>query len=287
MAKKILKYLKSIFGTVDRVIIRDTHVDIVDFKFGFGEIDDADINIQGQAYLLGVMDKFPKLQTATVHFIAPRRDEVLKHSYKREDMETIRLRVNLLVERAESDDKDLSPNTEACKYCKHKLTCSALSAKMLPLAKKYSQGLEDFELTLWDSYTPSEITSPKVLGQMMNVAQVVEKWAKAAKEQAVKLAVDEGEVIPGYDLSFRNSQGKIHDSQAAFEAVEHLVSANEFMEACSVSPAAIAKVYASKLGRGSKKNARPEVDEALEVSGVVAPEAERSMTPFLRKSRNL
>jgi len=281
------KLNKSIFGTVDRVIIRDTHVDIVDFKFGFGEIDDADINIQGQAYLLGVMDKFPQLLTATVHFLAPRRDEVLKHSYKREDMEDIRMRVHLLVERAQSTDKKLTPNTEACKFCKHKLTCSALSDKMLPLAKKYSQGVDDFELTLWDSYTPSEITNPDVLGQMMNVAQVVEKWAKAAKEQAVKLAVDEGEVIPGYDLSFRNSQGKINDSQAAFEAVEHLLSPDEFMSACTVSPAAIAKAYSSKLARGSKKKARPEVDEALEASGVVAPEAERSMTPFLRKSRNL
>lgn len=281
------KFKKSIFGTVDRVIIRGTHVDIVDFKFGFGEIDDADINIQGQAYLLGVMDRFPQLLTAKVHFLAPRRDEVLVHEYHRDGMEDIRLRVNLLVERAESADKELTPNTEACKYCKHKLTCSALSAKMLPLAKKYSQGLDDFELTLWDSYTPSEITNPKVLGQMMNVAQVVEKWAKAAKEQAVTLAVDEGEVIPGYDLSFRNSQGKIHDSQAAFEAVEHLLSPDEFMAACTVSPAAIAKAYSAKLGRGSKKNARPEVDKALETSGVVASEEERSMTPFLRKSRNL
>ena len=41
----------KIFGTVDRVVIRGTHVDVVDFKFGRGEIDDAEINIQGQAYL--------------------------------------------------------------------------------------------------------------------------------------------------------------------------------------------------------------------------------------------
>ena len=51
-----------IFGTVDFVSIKDDHADVVDFKFGRGEVDDSDINIQGQAYLLGVMDKFPLLQ---------------------------------------------------------------------------------------------------------------------------------------------------------------------------------------------------------------------------------
>ena len=40
----------KIFGTVDRVIIRGTHVDVVDFKFGRGEIDDAEINDGVDAY---------------------------------------------------------------------------------------------------------------------------------------------------------------------------------------------------------------------------------------------
>ena len=99
----------KIFGTVDRVIIKGTHVDLVDFKFGRGEIDDAEINIQGQAYLLGVMDKFPLLQTATVHFIIPRRDEVLTANYKRTDMEGIRLRINLIVEKAMSEGFGADP----------------------------------------------------------------------------------------------------------------------------------------------------------------------------------
>ena len=96
--------MATIFGTVDVVIIKGDHVDVVDYKFGRGEIDDSDINIQGQAYLLGVMDKFPELQTATVHFVIPRRDEILTHDYKREDMEDIRLRINLIVEKAEAEN---------------------------------------------------------------------------------------------------------------------------------------------------------------------------------------
>ena len=148
--------MATIFGTVDFVSIKGDHADVVDYKYGRGEVDDSDINIQGQAYLLGVMDKFPKLKTATVHFILPRRDEILTHSYKREDMEDIRLRINLIIEKAEVEleKREAIPNSEGCRYCKHKLSCPALSGKLLPLAKKYSESVTDFEMTLWGATAP-------------------------------------------------------------------------------------------------------------------------------------
>ena len=278
---------KTIFGTVDRVVIKGTHVDLVDFKFGRGEIDDAEINIQGQAYLLGVMDKFPELQTATVHFIIPLRDEVLTAQYCREDMEGIRLRISLIVEKAMLSDAERIPNTEGCRYCKHKLSCPALSDKLLPLAKKYSQSVDDFEMTLWGSYSPEKVEDPLVLGKMLNVAQVIDRWAEAAKKQATHLAVEKGEEIPGYDLNFRTVTPKIDNAQDAYDAVEHLLTPEEFMSACSVTPAKIAKAYSAKLERGEKKNARAATDGALEEAGIILSEEERSMTPFLRKSKNL
>lgn len=277
----------KIFGTVDRVIIKGTHVDVVDFKFGIGEIDDADMNIQGQAYLLGVMDKFPELQTAAVHFIIPRRDEVLKHEYTRAEMEDIRLRINIIVSRAEASERKAIPNTEGCKYCKHKLECPALSEKMLPLAKKYGASVEDFEMTLWDSYAPEKVEDPTVLSKMLNVATVVDKWQTAAKKQALKLAVENGEEIPGYDLHYRNATLKIENAQEAYEAVEHLMNPDEFMDACDISLPKLAKKYAEKLPRGEKKTARGTIEMSLEEAGVLPSEEDRDRSPYLRKSRNL
>lgn len=276
----------TIFGTVDRVIIRGTHVDLVDFKFGMGEIDDADMNIQGQAYLLGVMDKFPELKTATVHFIIPRRDEVLTHDYTRADMEDIRLRINVIVEKAEADAQRI-PNTEGCRYCKHKLTCPALADKLLPLAKKYSHSVSDFEITLWGDYSPAKIEDPAVLSKMLNVASVVDKWQSAAKAQALKLAVEEGAEIPGYDLHYRNASTKIENAQEAFDALEHLLSPDDFMEACNVTVAKLTKKYADKMERGEKKNARGIIETCLEEAGVLPAEEDRDRSPYLRKSRNL
>ena len=276
-----------IFGTVDRVIIRGTHVDIVDFKFGVGEIDDADMNIQGQAYLLGVMDKFPELKTATVHFIIPRRDEVLTHDYTKADMEDIRLRINLIVSKAEAEERQAIPNTEGCKYCKHKLQCPALSDKLLPLAKKYSASVDDFEMTLWGSYAPEKVEDPAVLSKMLNVASVVNKWQEAAKKQALKLAVENGEEIPGYDLHYRTSSLKIEDAQKAFEAVQHIMTPEDFMAACDISLPKLAKKYAEKLERGQKKNARGVIELSLEEAEVLPAEEDRDRSPYLRKSQNL
>lgn len=279
--------MATIFGTVDVVIIKGDHVDVVDYKFGRGEIDDSDINIQGQAYLLGVMDKFPKLKTATVHFIIPRRDEILTHSYKREDMEDIRLRINLIVEKAEVENAEAIPNSEGCRYCKHKLSCPALSDKLLPLAKKYSESVTDFEMTLWGNYSPEKVEDPMVLSRMLNVAAVVDKWQAAAKKQALKLAVEEGEEIPGYNLHYRNATAKIENGQEAYDAISDLLTPDEFMDACSVSVSKLAKAYAEKLPRGEKKTARGAIETRLEDSEILPAEEDRERSPYLRKSQNL
>lgn len=279
--------MATIFGTVDCLIIKGTHVDIVDYKYGRAPVDDSDINIQGQAYLLGVMDKFPELETATVHFILPRRDEILTHDYKREEMEDIRLRINLIIEKAQVENADRIPNSEGCRYCKHKLSCPALSDKLLPLAKKYSESVTDFEMALWGSYSPEKVDDPAVLSKMLNVAQVVDKWQAAAKKQALKLAVEQGEEIPGYNLHYRNASVKIEDAQEAFEALEHIMTPEDFMSACSVSITALAKKYAEKLERGHKKTARGIIELSLEEADVLPSEEDRERSPYLRKSQNL
>ena len=44
-------HFPNIFGTGDVIMCHEerNHIDLVDYKFGYGEIDDAEDNIQGQA----------------------------------------------------------------------------------------------------------------------------------------------------------------------------------------------------------------------------------------------
>ena len=56
------------------------------------------------------------------------------------------------------------------------------------------------------------------------------------------------------------------------------------MSACNVSMTDLTKAYSEKLPRGEKKNARGQIEERLETSGVIPPEEARDRSPYLRKS---
>ena len=275
----------SIFGTVDLILILGTHAYIIDYKFGRGEVDDADVNIQIQAYAKGVFDKFPQIETATAVLLLPRRDELLEAEYTRKDMIDVGMRLDLIISKAEEETPDLRPNTEGCRYCKHRLTCTALSDKLLPIAKKYERSVDDFQVALWHNYDPAQIDDPTVIGQMLNVASVLDRWAGAAKKQALKLAEEEGREIPGYDLRWRTPSSKIEDAQEAFETLAHLFTPEEFMEACNVTLAQLSKALSKKLPRGEKKNARGTVELALEEAGLLLGEEDRERAPYLKKQK--
>ncbi len=274
--------IEMIFGTADRVVIKKTHVDLIDFKFGRNPVDDADINIQGQAYLLGVMDAFPKLETGAVHFLLPRRDEVMKHHYTKKDMEDIRLRLMIVIERATAEAIALNPNTEGCRYCSNRLSCPALSDKLLPLAKKYMSESEDFELDFLDKYDPAKVDDPYTIGKMKNVAGVLDKWSSAVGKQALKLAVEEGEDIPGYALFFRKATQSVSVGDAIPALSEHM-GEKEILNACTTSIRALGKIAYDKAAKGGKAQARADVEAELLRKGVVEDTDDLPPSPYLRK----
>ena len=267
------------------MIIKGTHVDLVDFKFGRNPVDDADINVQGQAYLLGVMDKFPKLKTGTVHFLLPRRDEVLRHTYKRgDDLDWIRMRLRMIVDLATAEAVALNPNTEGCRFCKNRISCPALTDKLLPLAKKYMAESDDFELEFLDKYDPAKITDPFTIGKMKNVAQVLDKWSDAVSKQALKVAVEDGEQIPGYDVFYRKATQPVPVGQAV-DALKDQMSEQEILNACTTSVRALGKVASDKAERGSKGQARADVEAALMRDGVIQDSDDLPAKPYLRKKK--
>ena len=281
---KTTSKITKIFGTADRVIITGLHGDLIDFKFGRNPVDDADINIQGQAYLLGVMDKYPDMETATVHFLLPRRDEVLKHDYTRADMEEIRLRLMIVVEKATTEAVALNPNTEGCRFCSKRISCPALTDKLFPLAKKYLAESEDFELEFLDKYDPAKVDDPFIIGKMKNVAQVLDKWSDAVSKQALKVAVEDGEQIPGYDVFYRKATQSVPVGQAV-DALKNQMSEQEILDACTTSIRALGKVASDKAKRGKKAMARADVEAALLREGVIQDSDELPAKPYLRKNK--
>ena len=56
------------FGTADLVVVSEAHAKIGDAKFGWNAVEDAETNLQGWAYAIGVFEKFPKVDYVEVVF---------------------------------------------------------------------------------------------------------------------------------------------------------------------------------------------------------------------------
>jgi len=275
--------ITEIFGTVDVTVLKKAkeHVDIADYKFGRTRVTHAEENIQGHAYMVGTFDMYPWAKTVTVHFITPRLDEVTKHTYHRKDLEWHRLRVKVIIERATEPEPKLNPRTEVCRFCKNKVSCPALHDQLLPLAKKYDSN--NFAIDLLKNYSPSAVEDPQILSRMLEVAPVMEAWAKAAKAKALEIATETGDEIPGYEVRYKNPATKIKNTQEAFDALEEHFNAEEFMEVCDVSIAKLAKALSNKLPRGEKKSARPTIELALMAKDIIPKDDDVNKSPYLKK----
>jgi hypothetical protein len=275
--------ITEIFGTIDVLILDESlkRVIALDYKFGRSRVDHASENIQGHAYMVGTFDKFPWAETVEVHFIAPRLDEVTSHVYHRKDLEWHRLRIKVVIERATEDEPKLNPRTEACRFCKNKVSCPALHEQLLPLAKKYDTN--NFAVALLEKYSPDTVDDPNILSRMLEVAPVMEAWAAAAKKRALEVATETGDQIPGYEVRYKSPRAIINDTQKAYETLKDLLSPEEFMEACSVSLVKLAKQYSAHLGRGEKGRARSMLELELMSSGVLPKEEEMEKNPYLKK----
>jgi hypothetical protein len=282
---EIDRILSSIFGTSDLTCIKGDHMDVLDWKFGRNAVDPPDVNIQGLAYALGAMDKYPQCKTVTVHFVLPRRGETFSHTFTRDELEEARFRIRLIIERATQSEPKLNPNTDSCRYCGRRVDCPALADRMLPLAKKAQSSVEDFEIAMWESANPALVTDADTIGKMKRVGNVIENWKKAVDKRALELAHEEGLEIPGFSIYFRSPSIKLDSAVETFEALKDSLTPEKFQEACSVSLPLLAKIYADSRGVTQKK-ARSELENLLAKAGLISSEDERIKTPYLRASRN-
>ncbi len=282
--------MNSIFGTADEIILfKDRELArLVDYKFGYLAVEPADINPQSLAYAIGLIQKYDWVNIVEIYFVCPRRNEVLTHTFTKHEIEGLRERIKLILDRATAEDKQYNPTTEGCRFCGERLVCPALSDKLLPIAKKYAEKADEFEVSLLDKMDPALIDDPATIGKMKIVGMVMDRWVSAVNARALELATDEGWEIPGFDLKYRAPSVKIEDAQVAFDSVSGLMTTEEFTEACKVSLPALAKVMSKKLPRGEKKGARNMVELALLKGGAIVSDdgGEDSRTPYLSKQKN-
>lgn len=294
-AEKVLKEVRlSIlggltFGTSDRVIVRRVagklHLDVVDFKFGRNSVDEAAENLQGFNYVLGAFDLYPEAETATVHFVLPRRDEIDTHTFRRSDYPRLALAVKLVIERAAlfaatGDESMLNPTPQNCLYCGRKVTCPKVRKFSLAVAQKYAP------LEVVEEVHSSAITNPVQMAKLYDAAKVMEKFVDSVKKHALTMALEAGGTLSDengkalYEVAERDGTRKIKDVGLALPVLLKHLDDREILSVADVSLPGALKLIGAKAPRGEKAKLIGSVEAELTAAEAVSQGAG---TRYLRR----
>lgn len=264
------------FGTADMVILRllpnagqkkklsdgYKHADLVDFKFGRVAVDDAEDNRQGYAYVLGVFERWAEVDSVTVHFLSPRRDEILRHTFYRSDIPRLSMIISTIISNADHYDKTRDPsmlrlNETNCTYCyrRGKPECPVSVAYMVAHAKKYAP------LEIADETHSSQITDPAQMAKFFIAIRVLEKMVESGKKHV--LAFSKQNDIPGFVRRERKGSVKISNSTLAYPVLKQILDPEELASCCEFKYGDILKLVSDKAEKGKKTEAAKQLYIAL------------------------
>jgi hypothetical protein len=243
--------------------------DVVDWKFGMFQVTDAKDNLQGIAYLLGAVRKFPRVREVTVNFIAPHRDEWTFHTFTRDEFRELYVRVTSTVRRsirACNTGWDMAtPSASPCSFCAFADgRCPKLNAFMLTIGRKVDP------LEIPETLTPELVSDPKDAGVGLKLSAVTKAWAERYRAFLSSKAIDELDFVPeGYIL--QKASRRIVKSVNKVRAIAETfgVKPEEFDGASEVALGKLEKIISATAPRGSKGLRVDEFSAALLEGGAV------------------
>lgn len=270
--------LDDMFGTADLVIYNHVrrHCHVVDFKFGRIPVDDAEVNLQGKAYVVGAFLRFPQCQNITIHFLQPRTDEVSSHTFGRGDLVSLQLEISAILARARRPDREEHVNPDNCLYCGRKTECLALRRLAIHITDRYQN-----EFTALPNLHSSEVGDPEQLAIMLKMAKIVARWADSVKSHSLQTYLG-GTPIPGFELKERAGARKIEDGDnvlAAFAGLtvtdahgNPLFSQEDVLRCATLTVGKLEEMAASKAEEWgmTKAAAKRKISKELADLGVVS-----------------
>jgi Protein of unknown function (DUF2800) len=255
------------FGTVDAVYIRGKEAIAIDYKTGYGKIEDCETNAQAAAYTLGLFQAHPEVETLEFYFVIPNRQEISTHTFVRSrDEDSIRLRLNTIIRRAISEDKTYNPQPLLCEYCANQASCPSLANKALLIAKRYTE--DGFPIP--DQVHGSKNPDPDEIAQLLRLAPIMETWASGVRKAALDMSLTQGIEIPGFKRMERSGSRKITNALSAYDAVKDTVRVEDFLAACTgISVPQLEEFFAQSQPRGKKAKAKFELECKLKDAGAL------------------
>lgn len=203
------EYVPNGFGTADCIIVSESKIHIIDFKYGMGVLVDAFDNPQMKCYALGALKIFDRLydiKDVSMSIFQPRRDNVSTWTVSADELKG--WAENVLKPKAELAVKGEGDYCvgDWCTFCKASVRCRARAENNLKLAQ------EEFRLP--PLLTDSEIEN------ILSVIPNLTKWANEIMAYATESAVNHGKHWNGFKIVEGRSVRKYKDETAVAKALE-------------------------------------------------------------------
>lgn len=223
---------------------------IVDAKSGWGDVPEADTNLQLKAMVALVATWAQWHARAPVDTIYCAIAQVSKGKpsickYTSADIATALSEIDTLVSDIAQKGLPRKPSKKACDFCSAKSFCPEATTIFMEVA---------------NNNLPSDW--PTILEKIEVALIVAESLRKKAKEELEA----NPSAIPGWGLKKGAIRTNIKDPAAAFSAVMDIVPADDFIKCCTVKIGELTKKFTEKsgLGRGSRKALETRLDGHIE-----------------------
>jgi len=265
--------LDGIWGFIDLVKMMGTkfgayQAAILDWKFGFNLQEDVETNPAAQAYAFGLFCRYTLLSEIFVAYVYPRLGQISTHTFTRADMPRIETRIRLIVEKA----RDATPETcrwspDTCRWCRHRATCPTLAKEVLPIATRYA---ETHSMPIPAFGDLATLNDPAKFARLLSIVPILEAAAESIKRNAVRLRLEEGAEIPGYELRTRAGRKKVLNAVLAWDVISKLgVTQEQFLRAVDVRVTELEKVAGEIAPRGKKNKLILAMNDALNDAGIL------------------
>lgn len=275
-------------GYVDHAFIsydRERAV-VIDWKFGFHQVEDAKDNLQGIAYALGLFKKIKTLKTVHFWFKQPHIHFLTNHIFKRSDIPEMYLRVQAVVARARlaTETQNFSmarAMVPVCNFCDNLGKCPIGLALALKVGKKF------MPLDFPEDITPTKVLDPKNTKLALNLASVVKTWAEAFRRQVTDRVLRRDAELPeGMKIQEMPGRRSIVDIAKFKEIALRFVSPEVYETALDASFGPIEEAISEKAPRGSKEATVKEFQAELETLGAVERSPGFSFLKVVGKKEN-
>jgi hypothetical protein len=257
-------------GYVDRVLLNHdrTYAEMFDWKFGMWPVEDAEDNLQGISYTLGLFRKFPTLRKIRFFFKQPLLGVTSDHTFSVEDVPALYLRVQTVVARAREakragDFSMANPAVPVCQFCSRLGTCPKVAALAIKVGQKFHP------IDVPAEITPSLIQDPAQTALGLRLCNVLKVWCDAFKRQVTdRVLRGDCPLPPGQRIQEMSKREIVDQAKMKTIALRYITEA-EWQQTLDTSFGAVEDLISEHAPRGQKEATVKEFQQALLDSGAV------------------